>query len=144
LIQKEDVMPKITGSCLCRSVRYRSDAQPMMTAVCHCENCQRQSGTALAIVVGVPAGSIEFEGEENLATFVDRGESGNPVNRRFCKKCGSPIVSLVEMMPNLTFIKAGTLDDKSWLRPTMHVWCDSAQPWVQIPAGMTRFPKNPG
>jgi hypothetical protein len=137
-------MSKIAGSCLCRSIRYRSDAQPMMIAVCHCENCQRQSGTALAIVVGVPAGSIKFDGEENLATFVDRGESGKPVNRRFCKKCGSPIVSIVEMMPDLIFIKAGTLDDKSWLRPTMHVWCESAQPWVQIPAEMTRFPKNPG
>ena len=24
------------------------------------------------------------------------------------------------------------------------MWCESAQPWVQIPAEMTRFPKNPG
>ena len=137
-------MPNITGSCLCGSVRYRTAAQPTMTAVCHCENCQRQSGTAMAIVVGVPAGSIAFEGEDNLATFADRGTSGKAVNRRFCSKCGSPIVSLVEMMPDLHFIKAGTLDDKSWLQPTMHLWCDSAQPWFRIPEGMTRFGKNPG
>jgi hypothetical protein len=137
-------MTKITGSCLCGAVRYRSDAEPAMTAVCHCENCQRQSGTALSIIVGVPAGSIVFEGEGSLATYADRADSGRSVNRRFCKNCGSPIVSLVEMMPNVHFIKAGTLDDKSWLKPTMHVWCDSAQPWVEIPAGMQRFAKNPG
>jgi hypothetical protein len=115
-----------------------------MTAVCHCENCQRQSGTALSIIVGVPAGSIVFENEANLATYADRAESGRSVNRRFCKNCGSPIVSLVEMMPNLHFIKAGTLDDKSWLKPTMHLWTDSAQPWVEIPEGMPKFAKNPG
>ncbi len=137
-------MTKVAGSCLCGSVRYRSDAEPAMTAVCHCENCQRQSGTALSIIVGVPAGSIVFENEANLATYADRAESGRSVNRRFCKNCGSPIVSLVEMMPNLHFIKAGTLDDKSWLKPTMHLWTDSAQPWVEIPEGMPKFAKNPG
>jgi len=137
-------MTKVAGSCLCGSVRYRSDAEPAMTAVCHCENCQRQSGTALSIIVGVPAGSIVFENEANLATYADRAESGRAVNRRFCKNCGSPIVSLVEMMPNLHFIKAGTLDDKSWLKPTMHLWTDSAQPWVEIPEGMPKFGKNPG
>ena len=30
-------------------------------------------------------------------------------------------------MPDLRFIKAGTLDDTSWLDPKMHVYCDSAE-----------------
>jgi hypothetical protein len=76
-------------------------------------------------------------------TYEDRGLSGKSVDRRFCKKCGSPIVSLVEMMPAMHFIKTGTLDDKSWLAPNMHVWCDSAQPWVKIPADAVKIPKNP-
>jgi hypothetical protein len=36
-------------------------------------------------------------------------------------------------MPDITFIKAGTLDDTSWLDPKMHVYCDSAQRWTPIP-----------
>lgn len=136
-------MTKVAGSCLCRAVRYRSDAEPLMQAVCHCDNCQRQSGTSFSVIIGVPAGSIRYEGEENLATYKDRGLSGKSVDRRFCKKCGSPIVSLVEMMPSMHFIKTGTLDDKSWLAPNMHVWCDSAQPWVNIPADATKIAKNP-
>lgn len=40
-------------------------------------------------------------------------------------------MSLPEMTPDLAFIKAGTLDDRSWLVPEMEAWCDSAQPWVQ-------------
>src|SRR5207248_5837666 len=58
----------------------------------------------------------------DLATFEDRGTSGKAVRRRFCKRCGSPIVSLVEIMPDVHFIKGGTLDDRSWLRPTTHFW----------------------
>jgi hypothetical protein len=136
-------MPRVAGSCLCGSVRYQSEAEPLMTAVCHCDNCQRQSGSSFSIIVGVPAGSLRFEGEEHLATFADRGTSGKAVNRRFCKNCGSPIVSLVEIMPDVHFIKGGTLDDRSWLRPTTHFWCDTAQPWVDIARDAAKFPKNP-
>jgi hypothetical protein len=27
-------------------------------------------------------------------------------------------------------VRAGTLDDTSWLRPTRHIWTRSKQPWV--------------
>ena len=42
-----------------------------------------------------------------------------------------------------TFIKAGTLDDPSWLAPNMHIWCAEKLPWVGIPEGATRHPPNP-
>mgnify|MGYP002397622940 CR=1 FL=1 len=29
-------MPKITGGCLCGSIRYESDAEPKMIVACHC------------------------------------------------------------------------------------------------------------
>lgn len=136
-------MPKIAGSCLCGSVKYSSEAEPEMTAVCHCENCQRQTGTAFSVIVGIPAASLVFDGEENLAEFLDRGESGGAVRRRFCRNCGSPILSLVEVVPGVGFIKAGTLEDRSWLSPSTHIWCDTAQPWVEIPESVEKFPRNP-
>ena len=136
-------MPKVAGSCLCGAVRYESQVEPLMTAICHCDNCQRQSGSAFSIIVGVPAGSLRFDNEAGLATYEDRGTSGKAVHRRFCKSCGSPVLSLVDMMPDVHFIKAGTLHDRSWLKPTAHFWCDTAQPWVEIPAGVTKAPRNP-
>jgi hypothetical protein len=114
-----------------------------MTAVCHCENCQRQTGTAFSIIVGIPAASLSFEGEEHLGEYLDKGESGGAVQRRFCKNCGSPIVSLVESMPGVAFIKAGTLEDRSWLKPSTHFWCETAQPWVEIPESVDAIPRNP-
>jgi hypothetical protein len=71
------------------------------------------------------------------------GESGQSVRRNFCPECGSPITSDVAVMPDLTFIKAGTLDDTSWLDPKMHVYCDSAQHWVPIPESSQKFAKMP-
>jgi hypothetical protein len=44
----------------------------------------------------------------------------------------------------MSIIKAGTLDDVSWLKPTMEIFCDSKQPWVELGGGMQSFPKMPG
>lgn len=135
-------MPKIDGSCLCGSVKYSSDVEPIMTAVCHCKNCQQQTGTAFSIVVGVPEQSLQFEGQDSIAEYLDTGYSGGEVRRRFCRNCGSPLVSIVESIPGVEFIKAGTLTDKSWLNPTAHVWCETAQPWVEISESVEKYARN--
>ncbi len=136
-------MLKVEGSCLCGSVSYSSTEEPLMTAVCHCKNCQKQTGTAFSILVGVPESSIEFGDKENLAEYLDKGDSGGVVRRKFCRNCGSPILSLVEVIPGVGFIKAGTLKDSSWLKPTTHFWCDTAQPWVEIANDVEKHSKNP-
>jgi hypothetical protein len=38
----------------------------------------------------------------------------------------------VDRKPGTTIIPAGTLDDTSWLKPTMEIYCDDAQSWVQL------------
>jgi len=135
-------MRKIQGQCLCGAVRYHSDAVPLMTAICQCKHCQRQTGTTFSILVAVPRGSLVFDGVEP-DTYRDLGESGLPIARRLCSRCGSPIFSAPDSMPGMDFIKAGTLDDTSWLRPELAVWCDTAQPWLQLPADLPKLPRNP-
>jgi hypothetical protein len=40
-------------------------------------------------------------------------------------------------------VRAGTLDDTSWLRPTRHIWTRSKQPWVSFAEGDEVFEKAP-
>ena len=134
-------MQHMSGGCLCGKVRYSADADPIFTAVCHCKNCQKQAGTSFSIIVAVPAPSLQVKG--TLKTFNDTGDSGKPVHRNFCPDCGSPISTDVDAMPGL-FIKAGTLDDTSWLKPTMEIYCGSAQSWVPRASNMQTFAKGPG
>lgn len=136
-------MAKISGSCLCGSIEYASAAEPIETSVCHCKDCQRQTGTAFSILVGVPMDSLTFAKQSTLEVFESQGASGEKVYRNFCKKCGSPILSTVDLAPGFAFIKAGTLHDKSWLEPTTHYWCADAQPWVEIAENITKHDQNP-
>ena len=121
---------EISGHCLCGSITYKIDAAPVVQAVCHCTNCQRQTGTAYSVVIGVPRTALTIEGD-TLSSFETEGEAhGTMTERQFCSACGSPIVSLVGAIPELAFVKAGTLDDMSWVEPSVEVWCRSAQPWT--------------
>ena len=135
-------MREMRGGCLCGQVRYVANAEPAMVAVCHCKNCQKQAGAAFSVNVGIPKLAITIEGRTK--TFHDTGDSGQKVHRNFCPECGSPITSDVDVIPDLTFIKAGTLDDTSWLDPKVHLYCDSAQHWTPMPEGGQKFAKMPG
>ena len=134
-------MSELVGGCLCGKIRYASTAAPVMTAICHCKNCQKQAGSAYSIIVGVPKSALSMTG--TLKTFNDSGSSGKPVHRNFCPDCGSPITTDVEAMPDLVFIKAGTLDDTSSLVPTMEIFCSSAQLWTTRGVQTQKFAQAP-
>jgi len=40
-------------------------------------------------------------------------------------------------------VRGGTLDDTSWLRPTVHFWTRNKQPWIAIPEGDQIFETQP-
>lgn len=133
-------MPKFSGGCLCGAVRYECNAEPLGMAICHCTHCQKVSGSAFSVNIVVPAPSVAWQGQS--ASYADTGESGKPLSRKFCRNCGSSLATETEALPGAIVIKAGTLDDKSWLKPNYHIWTRSAQPWVQIQSGATTFPKG--
>jgi hypothetical protein len=137
-------MSKVSGRCLCGGVTYSSDAEPVAQAICHCTNCQRQSGAPFSIVIGVPTAAFHVAGD-TLATIQTEADTHErPTTRHFCSACGSPIYSSVEEMPDVVYVKAGTLDDASWLAPNAEVFTRSAQPWAPHIEGAMQFETMPG
>ena len=72
-------MVEMTGGCLCGQVRYSANAEPAFVGVCHCTHCQKQTGTAFSVLVGVPKSAMKTQGR--LKIFHDKGDSGQPVER---------------------------------------------------------------
>lgn len=135
-------MSKISGSCLCGAVRYSTTAEPAMMAVCHCTDCQKQSGSAFSINVLVPRDQLEVEGEA-LTQFDVKGNSGANVSRNFCNLCGSPLFNVLDHFGGMAAIKAGTMDDSSWVKPGVQIWCDSARSWGVLDDDIEKAPQNP-
>jgi hypothetical protein len=139
-----DASPRITGRCLCGGVSYSAEAEPMVQAACHCADCQRQTGGPFSIVVGVPRAALTVEGS-SLASFATIGEDHRgETQRSFCSACGSPLFSVSAAAPEMAWVKAGTLDDASWVQPNVEVWTSSAQPWSPHFEDAARMERGPG
>lgn len=135
-------MSEIEGGCNCGAVRWRLTSEPMTVAVCHCNTCRRQSGSAFSISAVVPGDALTVTGE--LTGHEDRDtDSGRPVLRQFCATCGSPIRTLSAAAPHIAIVKVATADDPGRFAPSIHVWTSAALPWVEIPANLPQFPRNP-
>jgi hypothetical protein len=124
-------------------VTYRVDADPIAQAVCHCTDCQRQTSSPFSVVVGVPKAAFSVSGD-TLASFeTDSEGTGRKTERNFCSACGSPLFSLSAAAPQFVFIKAGSLDDSSWVQPGLEVWTRSAQPWSPRFEGAAQLEQGP-
>ncbi len=122
-----------TGRCLCGQITYEIAGDLIATAVCHCDHCQRQGGSAFSVNLIAHESQMTVSG--NLSTFEDRGENNDAVYvyRRFCGHCGSPIYSALVSPEGIVAVKAGTLDDRSGVTPNIEAWCEHKQPWVALP-----------
>jgi hypothetical protein len=134
-------MPQIAGGCLCGKVRYSASGDPAFVGVCHCADCQKFTGSAFAAVVGVPKAALTVQGE--LATYTETGDTGKSTYRRFCPQCGSSVMDEADALPDIVMVGVGTLNDASWVKPGMQIYCDSAQPWVHLGGNIQSFPKMP-
>jgi hypothetical protein len=59
------------------------------------------------------------------------GTSGVESTYWFCSDCGGRSYGQRSARPDI-IVRAGTLDDTSWLWPIAHVYMRSAQPWEQL------------
>jgi hypothetical protein len=128
----------LTGGCCCGAVRYEIRAAPTAVYRCHCTDCQRQSGSAYAMSMFVPRGSVALTAGTPRA-WHRRADSGRYMQCFFCPECGTRLYNEPEARPEVTVIKPGTLDDTSWLNPAGDIWTRSKQPWVEVPEGGIAF-----
>lgn len=132
----------LTGGCLCGNVRYEITASPRLVYTCHCTDCQKLTGSAFSIAFIADDGAFRLtRGEPRSLQRI--AASGRTSRRWVCPDCGCWICGAVAREGERR-VRAGTLDDTSWLRPTMHFWTRSKQPWVVLPEGDRVFQTQPG
>lgn len=119
---------KLEGGCQCGHVRYSIISAPLRLNICHCKDCQRQSGSAFGMSLVINPDSFRLESGQ-LKEFEMQAESGRTKLCAFCPDCG---VRIYNRTPTLCSIKAGTLDDTNLLQPNAHYWTRSKQSWSML------------
>ena len=120
----------LTGGCACGALRYRVATFPSLLYACHCTDCQRQSGSAFAMSMTVATSGFELT--QGTPKPWSRASRGAQATAWFCGDCGIRIYGTRDSRPNTVNIRAGTLDDTTWMQPSAHLFMRSAQPWERI------------
>jgi hypothetical protein len=122
----------LTGGCPCGAIRYEITAYPLLVYACHCTDCQRRSGSAFALNMPVPSKAFRIV-QGAPKGWRRQSPSGAATISWFCGDCGGRINGERPSRPESTTVRAGSLDDTSWLSPVAHFFLRSAQPWVRLP-----------
>ena len=133
----------ITGGCYCGALRFEVSGEIPMRALCLCQTCQKISGGAGNLFVGIEASAFRYtQGEPRRFT---REGSGDSPTREFCGECGVHIAARSPKAPGGVVVKVGALDDPSVFGgPTMVFWTQEKQAFHVLPAGAAAFATIPG
>jgi len=111
------------------------ESPPLFVNCCHCRWCQRESGASFALNAMIEADRVTNLGV--ASEVVDTpSESGSGQKIARCPRCRVAVWSnYAGAGPVVRFVRVGTLDNPDLLPPDIHIFIESKQPWVQLPAG---------
>ena len=124
-----EVCEVIVGGCLCNGVRYEYDGTIEEISMCHCSMCRKAQGSAYVAVSPIEAAKFRIvRGSELLREF--RAVSYKA--RVFCSRCGSPLYSARDDLPNIKRLRLGTLESPANCENRYHIYVGSKADWDDV------------
>jgi hypothetical protein len=116
----------LTGGCHCGAIRYEIASDPINSALCHCVDCQRNSGAPMVAWLMVEDTALEVRGEPVIYP------SSEHARRYFCVQCGTGLFySNAEMLPGLVDVQVATLDEPGEAPPENHFQTAERIEWME-------------
>jgi hypothetical protein len=129
------------GRCTCGAIRYRMTSKPLFVHCCHCRWCQRETGTAFALNAMIEADRVVLlQGEPEGIDTPSASGKGQRIFR--CAICRVAVWSNYAGAGSAVhFVRVGTLEEPDRLKPDIHIFTSSKQPWVVLPPGAPAVPE---
>jgi hypothetical protein len=129
------------GRCTCGAIRYRMASKPLFVHCCHCRWCQRETGTAFALNAMIEADRVLLlQGEPEGIDTPSASGKGQKIFR--CAVCRVAVWSNYAGAGSaVRFVRVGTLEEPNRLKPDIHIFTSSKQPWVVLPPDTPAVPE---
>lgn len=130
------------AACHCGAVTVTvADGVPLgVVNMCHCQACQRRTGSQFGSIVWIPEAMAAMTGETRA--YARASDEGRRFTSHFCVTCGSNIAFNAEKNPGMLGIAAGAFADPGLTPPRVSVWEENRHPWVAVPEGAAHYPKG--
>ena len=118
---------KLTGECLCGTVKYAVTNDFSTFYQCHCKQCQQITGSAFASNMITSPQNIEWlAGEENVLVYE---HPTRQFTKAFCEVCGSGLPFVTKTGEHL-IVPAGSLTDAPTIMPQANIFMSEEACWL--------------
>ncbi len=148
----KDAVTRRTAECACGRVRVVVEGDPVYVARCHCDFCQKRTGSAFQVVAGFSEEQVvESTGETKIFNGLELdGEGikvpGQPdvgVANHFCPTCGTAVYWFIDAQKGMRMIAVGCFVDPDFPAPTLDLFTTLRHHWVGDVPGAQTFEELP-
>lgn len=140
ILSEVDFKPLI-GHCSCNTSSYTITASPLITHICYCTWCQRESGTICGSNILIESdnfktNTVEAPGQQVPVLVAGPTPSGYGQTVARCPVCFDGLFKYYGSNRHITYVKAGTLDEESFKRvmagDRVHIFTSSKPQWINL------------
>ncbi|HWK45000.1 MAG TPA: GFA family protein [Stellaceae bacterium] len=125
------------GGCLCGAVRYRVTGLPTKVNICHCGQCQRQTGAPFAAFAAYPLDRFDL-----LSGQPAGYRASDLAVREFCAACGSTLFWRADDGVVLDIFLGGFDNPAAFPPPDYALWTRHRLPWLPPLPGVHHYPET--
>ena len=129
----------VTGRCLCGAVSFTLAPPLRDVIVCHCRQCARWTGYAVAATAVAPEKLTIVSGADQLKWF----KSSSHAERGFCATCGSSLFWKPEDGTRIAVL-AGALDPPTHLSVSAHIFVADKSDYYEITGDVPQYAGGAG
>ena len=125
-----DTEKQRVANCACGQLSVTCTGTPVLVSACHCEACQRRTGSAFGVAVFFDKDAVAMSGE--VSRFQRRSDNGSLVSFYFCPQCGSSVYWVTSRKPDKIAVAGGAFGANDWLAPSQSVYEGHKMPWLEL------------
>ncbi|GLQ29970.1 GFA family protein [Litoribrevibacter albus] len=128
------------GSCLCGSVVFELAGEFDSFVLCHCQHCQKDTGSAHAANLFSTSGTLTWLKGRGLVKTFQLPETQH--SKSFCQNCGSSVPTHAEKL-GFVVVPAGCLDTPIAKTPNAKIFMRSQTKWSKCLENVQSFEALP-
>lgn len=120
------------ASCHCGQLEVICESEPARVIMCHCEPCQRRTGSSYILGAWFEQSAFSAKGEEKL--YRRTGDQGIESIYHFCPTCGSNVYwEAPSAFAGMVAVAVGCFNDPDFPKPDFSLYGKRRLCWVQQP-----------
>jgi hypothetical protein len=131
---------KRIGQCHCGLLRVITEGEPSRIYLCHCQSCQRRTGTAFHYGATFLKERVRLDGQRRV--FERVAHTGYRIRFHFCPNCGSTVYWEGDRNSKVCGVAVGAFEVGVFSPPSDSIFEEAMHDWLDLPPGMEHHLQN--